>query len=452
MKYRAPWFMMLASSIAALACGGGSATPGPGGDGGASSTGSGSSSSGQGGGSASGGLPCDVEDILVDNCQKCHSNPPVFGAPMPLVTYADLQAPSKLDPAQKVYERVSKRIHDAAAPMPQPPNAPLGASDLKVMDDWIAAGAPASSTTCGGGAGGSGAGGAGGGEPGVSCAPDLIIKPSQAWVMPKNTGDQYVCYGFDFTPQQATQITALVPRVDNKTIVHHILLFQADSSSSGVPTACPGGAFGGRLLAVWAPGGGPMELPPEVGLPITGTQHFLVQIHYSNLTHLDGQTDETGYDLCTTTNLRPNDGDILAFGSMKFNIPAAGKLDITCDFDIPGILPAKKVIYGMPHMHTIGTKISTTVLPGGNGAPVDLGTRDPWSFDAQYWTPLDVTIKGGDKVRTRCAWENPGASPVGFGEKTNDEMCYGFVFYYPKITQAFNWATPAGASTCVNTP
>ena len=83
---------------------------------------------------------------------------------------------------------------------------------------------------------------------------------------------------------------------------------------------------------------------------------------------------------------------------------------------------------------------------------MDLGTRDPWSFDAQYWTDIKTTIKGGDKVRTRCVWENPGASSVGFGEKTNDEMCYGFVFYYPRITtQGWNWALPAAGSTCAPT-
>ena len=65
-------------------------------------------------------LPCAVDAVLVASCQKCHSSPPQFGAPMPLVTYADLQAPARSNPSQKVYEVVETRIHDTAAPMRMP--------------------------------------------------------------------------------------------------------------------------------------------------------------------------------------------------------------------------------------------------------------------------------------------------------------------------------------------
>lgn len=439
--------LLVVSSVVIAACGDGGNSNSGGASGGSGGAGS-SSSGGQGGSVAATGLPCDVNDILVQSCQKCHSDPPVFGAPMPLITHADLHAAAKSDPSRSVYELVGERIHDTLLPMPQPPNAALDDPSLKTMDAWIAAGAPSSSESCGG-AGGSGSGG---GSP-VSCVPDVHIAPSQPYVMDKNVEDLYACYGFDVTPAQKSQITAIVPRIDNSTIVHHMLLFQADASSSSVPTQCSGGAFAGRLLAVWAPGGQPMELPPEVGLPIEGTTHYTIQIHYSNLMHLDGQKDTTGYDLCTTTSLRPNEGDVLAFGTTKFTIPAAGKLDITCDFDIPVGLPGRTAISGMPHMHKLGKTISTMNLPAGGGAPVDLGTRAAWNFDAQYWTDLNTVVKGGDKVRTRCVWENPGASPVSYGEQTNDEMCYSFVFYYPRITTpGWNWSLPAVGSKCSPTP
>jgi hypothetical protein len=84
---------------------------------------------------------------------------------------------------------------------------------------------------------------------------------------------------------------------------------------------------------------------------------------------------------------------------------------------------------------------------------VDLGTRDPWSFDAQYWTTLNATVKAGDKIRTRCAWNNPGTSTVTFGEDTSDEMCYSFAIYYPRITSpGWNWMIPALTSKCSPTP
>jgi hypothetical protein len=56
-------------------------------------------------------------------------------------------------------------------------------------------------------------------------------------------------------------------------------------------------------------------------------------------------------------------------------------------------------------------------------------------------------------VSTRCYWENPTSSTVGFGEDTSDEMCYSFALYYPKIEAAqFHWTLPAAASQCQQTP
>jgi hypothetical protein len=435
------------SGIALFACGGGgdiSSIGAPTGTGGAGGTGGGSASA----------LPCDVEAVLSASCWQCHGNPPVYGTPVSLMTYADFQASAVTDPSKKVIDLVGSRIHDTASPMPPPPNKPLSAADMKTLDDWIASGAPASQEQCAGAGGAGGGGGSGGGGAGISCSPDVEIAPGKEWAMPEDVADVYVCYGVDINIAEKRHITAVAPRIDNETLVHHMLLYQTDTQVSSTPTPCSaGGGQGWRLLSVWAPGGEAVELPAEAGLPIDGSTNYAVQIHYSNLTKLAGETDKSGFSLCTTNELRPNDADILAFGTMKFSIPPAGKLDVTCDFTVPSILPPTKIIGGMPHMHLLGKAISTVVRPGGSGAPVDIGTREPWNFDNQYWDKLDATIKGGDKVSTRCYWENPTSSTVGFGEDTSDEMCYSFALYYPKIEAAqFHWTLPAAASQCQQTP
>ncbi len=205
---------------------------------------------------------------------------------------------------------------------------------------------------------------------------------------------------------------------------------------------------------MWAPGGQAFELPKEAGFPLEGDTHYEVQVHYNNLQHLEGETDASGFDLCSTTELRPNDADILAFGTLDIKIPASGSLDVTCNFDVPAGIQTSHVIGGMPHMHKLGTAISTVVKPGGSSAPVDLGTREPWNFNSQYWDVLDgVTVKAGDRVSTRCAWKNPGAIDVGFGEDTQSEMCFSFAMYYPKITDKnWNWIIPSLVSKCAPTP
>ena len=44
----------------------------------------------------------------------------------------------------------------------------------------------------------------------------------------------------------------------------------------------------------------------------------MVQVHYANPTHAPGHLDASGFDVCTTAQLRPNDAGIMAFGTMSF--------------------------------------------------------------------------------------------------------------------------------------
>src|SRR4051812_48316464 len=143
-----------------------------------STTGSGGTTGPTGAGGDSGssstanlGIPCAVQQVLQARCQGCHSNPPVAGAPMPLMNLADLRAPAKSNPLMTVAQMVSVRISSATVPMPPKSAVPASAAEIKIVTDWIAAGAQAGlvcGASIGGGTGGSsgttsGSGGAGGG-------------------------------------------------------------------------------------------------------------------------------------------------------------------------------------------------------------------------------------------------------------------------------------------------
>ena len=338
----------------------------------------GASGVGDGGATSTQGLPCDVDTVLAGHCRSCHGNPTQFGAPMSLITHADLVAPAPSDPTKKVYSMVGARIHDDAKPMPQPPNPRLGPADAASLDAWIAQGAPETTGSCQGG-GGSGQGGSGGaGGAAALCANPVSLAPTSPWAMPTDTTDVYVCYGVDVTPTSPEQIIAMAPRVDNTNIVHHILLLESDTAVPTTPTVCDGSIGNKKMLFGWAPGGMPLTLPSDVGYPVTGTRHYMVQVHYNNLAHKVGQTDVSGFDLCTTTEMRPNEADVVAFGSVKFTIPAHGALNLSCDYKLPAAVGPIKVIGTWPHMHKLGVSIDNEFLPGGTGTPVDLGGQTAW--------------------------------------------------------------------------
>ena len=106
-------------------------------------------STGAAGAPAASGLPCDVATYLAAKCASCHGNPPLPSALAGLVTYADLKATSKEDPTKNEAELSVARMKNAASPMP--PGAPPPATDVAILEDWIAAGYPMGS--CGNGNG-----------------------------------------------------------------------------------------------------------------------------------------------------------------------------------------------------------------------------------------------------------------------------------------------------------
>lgn len=86
------------------------------------------------------GLPCEVADVINAQCASCHSDPPTAGAPTPLLSAADLQAPAKTDPSVTMAVQSVKRMSAATAPMP--PAGGASAADIAAFQKWIDAGYP----------------------------------------------------------------------------------------------------------------------------------------------------------------------------------------------------------------------------------------------------------------------------------------------------------------------
>ena len=396
------------------------------------------------------GLPCDVDAVMKSRCQGCHGAVTQYGATMSLVSWDDLQKPAPSDPAKKVLDVVKARIHAPDRPMPPVPNPLLAATELATLDAWLGAGTPASSATCSNDA-------ANGDPKPLSCTPDVTFKAATKFEMPQDKTDEYVCVGVDVTLTKKRHVTALAPKIDNKTILHHILLFQSPQAESPTPTPCA--AFGSaswKLVAGWAPGGNNLELPPEAGFPEeAGTTHWVLQLHYNNAKGLAGQQDGSGYDLCTTEELRANDAGVAAFGSTKFKIPPRSTSTVRCDYTLPQAFDGVKLFNASPHMHTRGTALSTERFKSGSTTADPIFSDSTFTFENQSNFPITNALSEGDVMRTRCTWKNPGDTTIGFGENTGDEMCFDFIGYYPNIPDQtlfglpiFSWITPSATAKC----
>lgn len=90
-------------------------------------------------------LSCDLARLLAERCQSCHGTNRVKGADTTLLTRADLLAPSPDDSSRRVIDDVLVRMKDTQTPMPPSPDPKPTASEIALVDSWIAAGTPAQS-------------------------------------------------------------------------------------------------------------------------------------------------------------------------------------------------------------------------------------------------------------------------------------------------------------------
>jgi hypothetical protein len=97
---------------------------------------------------AASGIPCDVASLLATSCTDCHGAMPSEGAPVSLVTYEELAAPSKTDPTLSLAALAVDRLKDAKRPMP--PDEAIPPSDVAALERWVIAGLPRNVGTCSG--------------------------------------------------------------------------------------------------------------------------------------------------------------------------------------------------------------------------------------------------------------------------------------------------------------
>ncbi len=497
--------LVLASLLAACSSSESGETAGTGGVGaGAGGSGPGGASAGgaSAGTSSTGGaagsavvddeLPCKVRELLASRCQQCHSEPTVYGAPMPLVRRTDLVKLALTDPSTTVGAKAVERMKDDKNPMPQPPNPRATQAEIDTLTAWVSAGMPvthdscsgqggaAGSTSAGGGGTGNTAGtgtagtgtagtgaagtGAGGSPPvGGTCVPDQIVRASKPWTIKQDAVDQYVCFGGSIPASTSKrQITEVYVDIDNKSHAHHLCIYDMGTKAvSTEPKTCSAGsaALSGKLLYCWAPGADAETLPAAAGFPLEAgvATNILIEMHYSNIQAAPESVDNSGATFCTTDQLRPNDADVMAFGSPSFSLPPHQKTTVQSTWTVPnGIFPngEVKLIRGWPHMHLLGVGQNTIAMRGDTMVG-DLGSTSTYSFQNQISYPLDITLKTGDTITTKCLFDNHTDSTVSYGENTQSEMCYNFVTYYPRITnKQWVWAAPGylGKTTTYVTP
>jgi uncharacterized membrane protein len=91
---------------------------------------------------AAGSFPADVADVLMNRCQPCHTDPPLNGAPFPLLAYGDVHK-VLTGTAMPIYEEMYLLIQPGADPHMPYGNAPqLSPDQFNTLSSWLLSCAP----------------------------------------------------------------------------------------------------------------------------------------------------------------------------------------------------------------------------------------------------------------------------------------------------------------------
>jgi len=180
----------------------------------------------------------------------------------------------------------------------------------------------------------------------------------------------------------------------------------------------------------WAPDGGPLVLPSDVGIDIGGQGYasIAVQMHYENPSSTEGVTDNSGVTVYYTETPRAQRAGMLQLGDKN------GELDqtlvkpewvttelvehtITCPSEATELMLGTSTITistSLPHMHAAGFWMSTTVFNKTGGLKKEFLVE---YYDGGYQRTLDanIEISPGDSFTTRLCSSRSKERCLGVG-------------------------------------
>mmetsp|Transcript_7073 Transcript_7073/g.14214 ORF Transcript_7073/g.14214 Transcript_7073/m.14214 type:complete len:665 (-) Transcript_7073:87-2081(-) len=260
----------------------------------------------------------------------------------------------------------------------------------------------------------------------------------------------YAKYLLDNIPSGITYVTRIAPIIDQRDVVHHMLLYDCvdnDEVRSAFTTPGEAGTMAGcaNLVFAWAVGGNEFCLPEDVGFRLNGTGHVLVlEIHYDDPQTQADLVDASGlqlyYSLAANVDSSFQAAAWAWMGAAfsEISIPAGQTYyEISATGIMPNVLGSGgiNVFAVLEHGHKIATKIWTTVTPASTAKEAYLAScNSNYDFDLQETKSIEdqLNFNVGDRITVHCVYNSESrSSTTSGGDATSDEMCMGLFMYYP---------------------
>ena len=226
-------------------------------------------------------------------------------------------------------------------------------------------------------------------------------------------------------------VAVVAPDVD-RSLVHHIALHRAARAPTDGDCVSMGST---TLLYMGSPGDDPLVTPAGTGLVLTESdaELLVLEIHYVNASG-EPRADRSGLVLTAASGGEGRELGAWIVGDPVLEIPARASGHVEerrCTIRASSAVTLHAV---SPHMHARGVALSVTLERAGSERTiVEVSPFDP-ARQRTVSLPPGVTLEQGDRVTTRCTYDNPEDRVVRYGTSVEDEMCF-----------AYFWASPIGA-------
>jgi hypothetical protein len=424
----------------ANACSTVSATGGGGATGGGMTAGGSAGGMAMAGGTAGGAVTGPVTwyknvlPITQTKCLSCHRTGGI--GPFPLETYAQAQPMAAAMKDAVVARRMPPWMPSATCGTPFTTDGSLSQVQIDTLAKWVDDGAPE-------------------GNPADAPPPpgpvgqlpriDATLTMADPYTPSSARNDDYRCFIVDPALSAARFVTGydILPGVTAE--VHHVIVYIVDRAAArtkDMGEAGPGWTCYGDSgisnspgpIGAWAPGTGAVVYPAGTGIQLQPSQALAMQIHY-NTNNGTRTPDQTGIKLMyAPAGASLTSAYLLPLVANGFTIPP-NSMNYTHTRSFPnptrGVLPIK--VYGlMPHMHTLGKRITISGVnsPATEDCLVDIPRWD-FHWQSQYFRPQPYTVAASGSLKMTCTWDNPTTRTIRWGEGTEDEMCFAYIYATP---------------------
>ena len=273
--------------------------------------------------------------------------------------------------------------------------------------------------------------------------PDLIGEMPEAYDVPTDGEDEYRHFIIPTGFGQDMYVSAVDVQPGNSRTVHHVIVYldtsgrarelDAEDSKPGYARFGDTGFEIAGWLGGWAPGITPSLLPAGTGYRLPQGADIVLQVHYYKTGRIERDRSRVGVYFCKLPDPKPV--NIQMAINDEFQIPAGEN-----NYRVEAKWRAEEDVYAisvLPHMHLIGRDIRIeAAFPDDRRQDLiwiqdwDFNWQEVYHFRQPIFMPTGTIVKAvGHFDNSVDNPRNPNhpPQPIGWGEKTTDEMFIAFL-------------------------